>query len=572
MLGISKAFPGVRALEKVDLKLNAGEVHALLGENGAGKSTLIKVLTGALSADEGEIRLDGKPVHIHTTAEGQALGISTVYQEVNLISTMTVTKNLTLQRQVRGHSGVIPIALGIVTAILAFFWWDTAMQSQWNLLYCMAWWSGECTAVYGANHPSGGPGYSPWLFWVAVALVVWGAARFNAPAKWSVVSWGKSRELARERLKRLNLDIDVERPLGSYSVAIQQLIAIARALETDTRVLVLDEPTASLDAAETELLFQIVRDLKSQGIAIVFITHFIDQVYQISDRISVLRNGRLVGEALTAELPQLKLISMMIGRELEQVEARRQTATGAASAEPILVAEGLGRKRTMEPFDLSLRQGEVVGLAGLLGSGRTETAKLMFGAIRPDSGRLLVRGVPIAHNSTRQSLHNGIAFCPEDRKAEGLISELNVRENIMLGLQLKRGWFNLLSQDQQKTLADDMIKALNIATPDAEKPVGQLSGGNQQKVVLARSLASQPTILILDEPTRGIDVGAHAEIVALIRRLCNEGLALLVASSEFDELVAVSDRVAVLRDRKMIDEMVGDDITRDNIIHTIAAG
>ena len=387
-----------------------------------------------------------------------------------------------------------------------------------------------------------------------------------------LISWRKSREMARQRLKRLNLDIDVERPLGSYSVAVQQLIAIARALEADTRVLVLDEPTASLDAAETELLFQIVRDLKSQGIAIVFITHFIDQVYQISDRISVLRNGRLVGEALTAELPQLKLISMMIGRELEQVEARHSSAKAETAGEPIMVAEGLGRKRTMEPFDLSLRQGEVVGLAGLLGSGRTETAKLMFGAIRPDSGRLIVRGTPVAHNSTRQSLHNGIAFCPEDRKAEGLVGELSVRENIMLGLQLKRGWFNLLSQDQQKKLAEDMIKALNIATPDAEKPVNQLSGGNQQKVVLARSLASQPAILILDEPTRGIDVGAHAEIVALIRRLCDEGLALLVASSEFDELVAVSDRVTVLRDRKKIGEMVGDDITRDNIIHTIAAG
>ena len=491
MLGISKAFPGVRALEKVDLTLKAGEVHALLGENGAGKSTLIKVLTGALSADEGEIRLDGKPVTIHTTADAQTLGISTVYQEVNLIPTMTVTKNLTLERQSR----------------------------------------------------SGG-----------------------------IISWRKSREIARQRLKRLNLDIDVERPLGSYSVAIQQLIAIARALEADTRVLVLDEPTASLDAAETELLFQIVRDLKSQGIAIVFITHFIDQVYQISDRISVLRNGRLVGEALTAELPQVKLISMMIGRELEQVEALRTGGVGQASGEPIMVAEGLGRRRTMEPFDLTLRPGEVVGLAGLLGSGRTETTKLMFGAIRADSGHLTIRGNPIAHNSTRQALHNGVAFCPEDRKAEGLVGELNVRENIMLGLQLKRGVFKLLSQDQQKKLAEDMIKALNIATPDAEKQVNQLSGGNQQKVVLARALASQPAILLLDEPTRGIDVGAHAEIVALIRRLCGEGLALLVASSELDELVAVSDRVAVLRDRKKIGEMVGDDITRDNIVHKIAAG
>jgi monosaccharide-transporting ATPase len=491
MRGISKTFPGVRALDNVDLTLNAGEVHALLGENGAGKSTLIKVLTGALIADTGEIRLDGKPVHIHTTADAQALGISTVYQEVNLVPTMTVTKNLTLERQSRRRG---------------------------------------------------------------------------------IISWRKSREMARQRLKRLNLDIDVEKPLGAYSVAIQQLIAIARALEEDTRLLVLDEPTASLDAAETQLLFQIIRDLKAQGIAIVFITHFIDQVYAISDRITVLRNGRLVGDALTAELPQVKLISMMIGRELEQVEARLAGPTAGSATEPILMVEGLGRKRTMEPFDLTLRPGEVVGLAGLLGSGRTETTKLVFGAIRPDTGRVTVRGVPVTHPSTRQSLHNGIAFCPEDRKAEGLVGELSVRENIMLGLQIKRGWMNLLSQEQQKKLADDMIAALNIATPDAEKPVNQLSGGNQQKVVLARALASQPSILLLDEPTRGIDVGAHAEIVTLIRRLCAQGLALLVASSEFDELVAVSDRIAVLRDRKKVGEMVGSDITRENIIHTIAAG
>jgi simple sugar transport system ATP-binding protein len=313
-----------------------------------------------------------------------------------------------------------------------------------------------------------------------------------------------------------------------------------------------------------------MRDLKSRGIAIVFITHFIDQVYQISDRISVLRNGQMVGSAPTEELPRLKLISMMIGRELEAVEKRLAARTTAADGEPILVAEKLGRKRTMLPFDLALRAGEVVGLAGLLGSGRTESAKLLFGAIRPDSGKMVVEGKPVPHFSPRHALRNGIAFCPEDRKAEGLVGELNVRENIVLALQAKRGWQRPLSLAEQRQLADDMIEALAIATPDAEKPVSQLSGGNQQKVILARSLVSQPRIVLLDEPTRGIDVGAHAEVVALIRRLCNEGLALLVASSEFDELVAVSDRVAVLRDRRKVGEMSGDDITRENIIETIA--
>ncbi len=491
LIGVSKTFPGVRALEKVNLRLNAGEVHALLGENGAGKSTLIKIMTGALHRDEGEIRLDGRPVEINTTGEAHALGISTVYQEVNLIPTLTVTKNLTLERQAR---------------------------------------------------------------------------------RFGLISWRRARALARQRLKRLNLAIDLERPLGSYSVAIQQLVAIARALEDDTRVLVLDEPTASLDSNETELLFKIVRDLKAHGIAIVFITHFIDQVYQIADRISVLRNGRLVGEALTAELPRLKLISMMLGRELGHVEERPTTHAAPTDAEPVLEAEGLGRRRTMAPFDLSLRAREVVGLSGLLGSGRTETAKLMFGAIRPDSGKLKLNGETIAHNSPRQALRHGIAFCPEDRKAEGLLGELSVRENIMLSLQTKRGWLHRLSQDEQRRLAEEMIEALDIATPDADRPVGHLSGGNQQKVVLARSLASQPRVLLLDEPTRGIDVGAHAEIVTLIRRLCADGMALLVASSELDELVAVSDRVVVLRDRHKVGEMAGDDITRENIIHMIAGG
>jgi len=489
MLGVSKAFPAVRALDHVDFRVEAGEVHALMGENGAGKSTLIKIMTGALRGDAGEIRLDGRPVEIGATGQARALGIGTVYQEVNLVPTMSVTKNVTLGRE---------------------------------------------------------------------------------PRRFGLISWREARLRTQARLKRLNIDIDVERPLGSYSVAIQQLVAIARALEDDTRVLVLDEPTASLDAKETELLFRIMRDLKARGIAMVFITHFIDQVYRIADRISVLRNGRLVGSAAAAELPPLKLISLMLGRELERTEERLASAASTAEGEPILMAKGLGRRRTMAPFDLSLRAGEVVGLAGLLGSGRTEVAKLIFGSIRPDSGRLDVGGVPVTTHSPGRSMRLGMAFCPEDRKAEGVFSELSVRENIILGLQTKRGWLRRLSHDEQEELAQEMIKALAIATSDADKPVGQLSGGNQQKVILARSLVSEPRILILDEPTRGIDVGAHAEIVALIRKLCTEGLALLVASSELDELVAVSDRIAVLRDRRKVGEIAEREITRQNVIRTIA--
>jgi len=489
MVGVSKAFPGVRALDHVDFAVATGEVHALMGENGAGKSTLIKIMTGALRRDEGEIRLDGRAVEIDSPGEARALGVGAVYQEVNLVPTMSVTKNLTLGRQ---------------------------------------------------------------------------------PRRFGLISWREARERARQRLKRLNIDIDVERPLGSYSVAVQQLVAIARALEEDTRVLVLDEPTASLDANETQLLFSVVRDLKSRGLAIVFITHFIDQVYEIADRISVLRNGRLVGVAARADLPPLRLISLMLGRELERTAERLVKSALPPEGPTMLAAEGVGRRRTMSPFDLTLREGEVVGLAGLLGSGRTEVAKLIFGAIRPDSGHVELAGEPLTAPSPRKSLRHGIAFCPEDRKAEGLLGDLSVRENIVLALQTKRGWLRRLSQAEQEKLAEEMITALGIATPDADKPVSQLSGGNQQKVLLARALVSNPRVLILDEPTRGIDVGAHAEIVSLIRKLSARGLALLVASSELDELVAVSDRIAVLRDRRKIGEIVGADIARAAIIDTIA--
>jgi monosaccharide-transporting ATPase len=489
LVGVSKAFPGVQALDGVDFSVEPGETHALMGENGAGKSTLIKVMTGAVRADSGVILLDGRQIRPDSPGAARAAGIGTVYQEVNLVPTMSVTKNLALGR---------------------------------------------------------------------------------LPRRFGLVDWRRAAELARGRLKRLGLEIDLERPLGSYSVAIQQLVAIARALEDDARVLVLDEPTASLDAHETQRLFEILRDLKSRGLAIVFISHFIDQVYQIADRITVLRNGKRVGVGTTKEIPSLKLVSLMIGHELRQVEQRPPSLGATPEASPILIAKGIGRRRIMEPVDIELRPGEVVGLAGLLGSGRTETAKLVFGALRPDSGQLRIGGQSVSAPSPGRSLRLGVTFCPEDRKSEGVFSELTVRENIMLALQSKRGWLRLLPRGEQERLAREMISALAIATSDAEKPVGQLSGGNQQKVILARSLVSGPRILILDEPTRGIDVGAHAEILTLIRGLCAQGLALLVASSELDELVAVSHRVVVLRDRRKVAEIYGADVTRGNIIETIA--
>lgn len=486
---IRKSFPGVVALDDVNLGFAPGRVHALLGENGAGKSTLIKIMTGALSQDSGQIFLDGKPVEVSSTSAAQALGISTVYQEVNLIPAMSVVKNLTLERE---------------------------------------------------------------------------TGRFG------LISWKLARTRAVERLKRLKLDIDIERPVASFSVAIQQLIAISRALEKNTSVLVLDEPTASLDAKETASLFEIVRELKSNGIAVVFITHFLDQVFEISDDVSILRNGKLIQTSPIDDITRQDVISIMIGRELGDTVHAFSAKTGLEAGANKLAAKGLGKQRVLQPFDLTLRAGEVVGLAGLLGSGRTETVKLMFGAIKADSGELSMDGTPVSKPNPRDSLRSGVAFCPEDRKSEGLVGELSIRENIMMSMQAKQGWLKRVSRKDQETLADEMIDALGIVTPDAEKPVGQLSGGNQQKVVLARSLASRPSVLLLDEPTRGIDVGAHAEIISLIRRLCTEGMALLVASSELDEIVAAADRVVVMRDRAKVGEITGDKITRDKIIQMIA--
>ncbi|MBL4807366.1 MAG: sugar ABC transporter ATP-binding protein [Rhodobacteraceae bacterium] len=487
---IHKSFPGVVALDDVNLSFQPGRVHALLGENGAGKSTLIKVLSGALAMDSGQIFLDGQLVDVTSTTAAQAMGISTVFQEVNLIPAMSVVKNMALARN-NGRYGFI--------------------------------------------------------------------------------SWKRARKDATDRLKRLRLDIDIERPVGSYSVAIQQLIAISRALEDNTSILVLDEPTASLDAKETASLFAVINELKSNGIAIVFITHFLDQVFDISDDVSILRNGQLVSTDQIKDLTRQDVITQMIGRELDEAEHTAADKSNFTAGKDMLVAKGLGRHRTLAPFDLTLRAGEVVGLAGLLGSGRTEMVKLVFGAIQADAGSIEIDGVKMPKISPQKSLRAGIAFCPEDRKAEGLIGELSIRENIMLSMQAKRGWLKRVSRKEQEKLAEEMIKALAIATPDAEKPVGQLSGGNQQKVVLARSLASTPRILLLDEPTRGIDVGAHAEIIALIRRLCADGMALLVASSELDEIVAAADRVVVMRDRHKIGEIDGKEITRDNIIQMIAS-
>lgn len=486
---VSKSFPGTKALDRVDLTLQAGEVHALLGENGAGKSTLIKCLTGAYRRDAGDILLDGQSINPRDTQDAQRLGIGTVYQEVNLLPNLSISENLFLGDQ---------------------------------------------------------------------------------PKRFGLISTRRMNAAAREVVAQYGLDIDVTRTLASYSVAVQQIVAIARAVRLSGKVLILDEPTASLDAHEVEVLFDAIRSLKERGLGIVFISHFLDQVFRISDRITVLRNGRLVGSENTADIDRLKLVNMMLGRELAE-ETRHSGKTGIDYAQtPRIRFSQFGKRGQIAPFDLTIQKGEVVGMAGLLGSGRTETAEVLFGVHAHDSGKAEKEGKAIALGSTRDAVASGFGFLPEDRKTDGIIGELSIRENIALALQARLGWARRISSGRQRAMADDFIRRLDIRTSDAEKPVGQLSGGNQQKVMLARWLATNPEFLILDEPTRGIDVGAHAEIIRLIEELCAGGMSLLVVSSELEELVTYSHRVIVVRDRAHVAELVGEEITTERIVGAIA--
>ncbi|WP_419728737.1 sugar ABC transporter ATP-binding protein [Lichenicola sp.] len=389
------------------------------------------------------------------------------------------------------------------------------------------------------------------------------------PTRFGLVRGAEMRRRGAELLRGFGLDIDLGRPLGSYSVAIQHVCAIARAVDLSARVLILDEPTASLDAHEVGVLLDVMRQLAARGLAILFVTHFLDQVYAVSDRITVLRNGRLVGERPTASLPRMELIRMMLGRELDEAVSVRETS--GSGGELIGSFHNMSKRGSIAPFDLDLHRGEVVGLAGLLGSGRTETVRVVFGADKADTGRVELNGAPARIASPRDALRQGLGYCPEERKTEGIVAELSVRENIVLALQARRGMWRPIPRREQDDIARRFVKALDIRPPDPERPIGLLSGGNQQKALLARWLATEPRILILDEPTRGIDVGAHAEIIRLIRELCADGLALLVVSSELDEIVTYADRVVVLRDQVHVTTLEGEFITVSAILTAIAA-
>jgi len=394
------------------------------------------------------------------------------------------------------------------------------------------------------------------------------------PRRFGFIDWKELHARARRALQRLEIDLDLHRSVSSCSLALQQMVAIARALDVNAKLLILDEPTSSLDEHEVAELFKVMRRLREQGLGLVFVTHFMDQVYAVSDTITVLRNGELVGEFKTAELPKLQLVGKMLGRELAAVEKVGDTMTLSSDENPtgdaFLTAKQLGRKGGVEPLDLEIRKGEVVGLAGLLGSGRTETARLLFGADRKSTGSITLDGRATALSSPAKAIGEGIAFCSEDRKSEGIVPSLSVRENIILAMQAGRGFVRLLPRRKQEELAAHYIQALRIKTPSPETPIQNLSGGNQQKVLLARWLCLQPKLIILDEPTRGIDVGAKAEIEKLVDSLRREGMAILFISSELEEVVRASQRVLVLRDRKKVGELSGEQINEDRIMEMIA--
>jgi galactofuranose transport system ATP-binding protein len=401
------------------------------------------------------------------------------------------------------------------------------------------------------------------------------------PTRAGRIQWKQMRKQAAEMVDRLGLDIDVTAPLSAYPLAVQQLVAIVRSVghgDSDgegsgTKVLVLDEPTSSLDRDEVLELFRLMRQLRDEGVAILFVSHFLDQIYEICDRMTVLRNGTLVGEHMVADLDQVGLIELMIGKALDQLEGLHEHQLRSEVGETLLKAEGLGRTGGIAPFDLEINKGEVLGLAGLLGSGRTELARLLFGADQPDSGKVTIAGEQVSMSAPNDAIGAGVAFCSENRKTEGLVLDLTVRENIILALQASRGWTRPIPASQRDELVAKYIKALDIRPANPEARVGQLSGGNQQKVLLARWLITQPKLLILDEPTRGIDIGAKAEIQKLVVSLSEDGMSVLYIAAELEEVLRISHTIGVLRDRKLVAQLTnGPEITTSKILETIASG
>lgn len=489
--GLEKTFPGVRALKGVNLTVNKGEIHALMGENGAGKSTLIKVLTGIYQKNGGTICFDGEEINARTPIEANEKGISTIYQELNLVLFQTVYENLFLGREPRTKFGSID---------------RKAMISE-----------------------------------------------------------------AKRILEELGIEIDVTRPLKNYSTAIQQMVAIARAVSINAKLVIMDEPTSSLDTHEVQVLFRIIRQLKSKGISVIFISHKLDEIFEICDRLTVFKDGEYVGDYDIGELNYLKLISLMVGKDTVELERNKQ-GYEFANAKVIAEMKDIRQGMRLNGINIEIKQGEVVGLAGLLGSGRTELAQVLFGSGMPDNGEIFWWGEKAGIHSPADAIKKGMGFCTEDRKTEGIIPHLSVRENITIALLPKLNSFGFVKTKEQDEIVRSYIDRLKIKTPTPEQAICNLSGGNQQKVLLARWMCMNPKLMILDEPTRGIDVGAKAEIEQLIQEFSKSGISVLMISSEIAELERNCDRIIVMREGRVIGELAGDQISQDKVMETIARG
>lgn len=488
---LEKTFPGVRALKGVKLTVNKGEVHALMGENGAGKFTLIKVLTGIYQKNGGTICFDGEEIDCRTPMEANDKGISTIYQELNLVLFQTVYENLFLGREPRDKFGRVD---------------RKAMIAEADRI-----------------------------------------------------------------LKDLGIDVDVSVPLSRYPTAIQQMVAIARAVSINAKLVIMDEPTSSLDSQEVQVLFRIIRQLKSQGISVIFISHKLDEIFEICDRLTVFKDGEYVGDYDIKDLNQFKLISLMVGKDTVTLE-RKKEGYDFADATPIVNMKNIRQGMRLNGLDVEIRQGEVVGLAGLLGSGRTELAQVLFGTSMPDSGEVFWWGEPANIHSPSDAIKKGMGFCTEDRKVEGIVPHLSVKENMTIALLPKLNRFGFVKFKEQDEIVRHYIERLKIKTPTPEQQICNLSGGNQQKVLLARWMCMNPKLIILDEPTRGIDVGAKAEIEDLIQELSKSGISILMISSEIAELERNCDRIIVMREGKVTRELVDKEIHQDKIMEAIAKG
>ena len=483
--GISKQFPGVKALEDVHFSVRAGEIHALVGENGAGKSTLIKIVSGVHRPDEGTIKIDGEPVHVDSPHASQALGIATIYQELSLYPELTVAENIFMGHAPRRRIGPL-----------------------------------------------------------------------------SVLDWKTMNERAMELLVSLDIhDMDVRRKVGTLNVGNRQRVEIVKALSINARVLIMDEPTAALTGADVERLFEIVRLLRQRGVGIIYISHRLQEVFELAETVTVLRDGRFVGTKPVAETTEAELIRMMVGRTISDLFPKLPSDVKG----DVLEVRGLTRRPQTLDVSLKVRAGEIVGLAGLVGSGRSETAQVVFGILSADSGQILLEGKPVRIKSPAQAMQLGIAYIPEDRGTQGLVRQMRIRENISMAVlpTLVRAGF--VNGAAEKKLALETIKQLSIRATSTEQVVNKLSGGNQQKVVVGKWLASTPKVLIVDEPTRGVDVGAKAEIHRLMSELAQQGLGILMISSELPEILGMSDRILVMRQGRLVAEFSRAEATQENV-------